>query len=273
MRRSRGMTVAGILVSLPLMLVVSWAAVQVSSFCTECFERTQSCCTDASWQSAERLLAFLDNAVKHCGVGLPERWESDLFSPPAALNSMPPWSLWKKAAVAGNAVSGKGFVSSGIGWGNTLRILSAVPTGQVVVQPFQLEKGAAARLHLSAPVKSESSVKIFSSASWLLFPGTEVPLRFSRDALSDRPVVTARDHVDIPWGTPACRLQALVIYALGGRVYADFCDSSGAQPLFNGIEGVLFKVSPEKLLSVKVSLKSPRPNGIMEVCRTWKIGL
>ncbi len=273
MRRSPGMTVVEILVSIPLMLIVAWAAVQTLSLCTQCFERTYNDCADVSRQSAERLEAFLDNAIKHCGVGVPERWQSDLFSPPTALNFMPPWSLWKTAVTAGNALNGKGFISAGIGWGNTLRILAAVPTGQVVVRPFRIERGERTRLYLSSSVKSESSVKIFSAASWLLFPGTEVPLRFTGDALSDRPMVSAYEDAFIPWGTPVCRLQALVIYASGGRVYADFCDSSGAQPLFNGIERLAFKVSPERLLSVKVSLQSPRSDGTTEVFRTWKIGL
>jgi hypothetical protein len=274
MKRSRGVTLVEILISLPLMLAVSWAVVSVMFLCTEVFERSEFYARSTSWQSAERLLAFLDGHLKHSGIGLPERWDSDLFSPFIGLDLMPKWSFWKKTVSVGNSVSGRSFVSTGTHWGNTVRIVSAVPTGQVLVKPLVLENARMAKMYLSDSVKNAPSVDPISSTSWLLFPGTEVPVRLASGAATSVPGVAARRDTEIPWGEPVCRLMALLIYAEDGTVYGDFCDGSGTQPLFRSIDQVLFRIDPMgKLLTVKILLRQDHDKNPLEVSRTWKIGL
>lgn len=272
--RLRGLALVEILVSLPLALVISWAVVRVLFFCTDVFEQSEFFARNVSWQSAERFFAFLDEPVKHCGAGLPENWDFDLFSPFMGLDHMPRWSFWKKRVSVGNSVCGRNFIPAGSRWGNTLRIVSAAPTGQVLAKPLVLENARVSRMYLSGPVKNSPSVDPASSTCWLVFPGTDVPVRLVSDAAGISPEVAARRDTQIPWGEPVCRLMALQLYADDGTIYGDFCDDSGSQPLFRSIENVYFKIDPSgTLLTVRVVLKQNRSKKPVEVSRTWKTGL
>ncbi len=273
--RRRGMSLVEILIALPIGVMLAALTLQVMVASIETFERSYFFSYDPSWLGAERFFAFLDAQLKHCGVGLPETWETSLFcSPSSALDTRPAWADWGSPLSVGITNQGSSFVSAGNDWGNTLRIVAASPSGEVVSKSLSLEDEVRTGASLSGAVKSDSTVAQTSSVSWLLFPGTEVPVRMVSDANSSSPIVEARADTMIPWGTPACRLMALMIYMRNGVLYGNFNDSSGGQPLFRGIEDVAFRLDAgSKVLCVKVSLASNKSGETREVSRVWKVGL
>ena len=271
-RRRRGMTLVEVLTALPLFVLLSGGALFVMQNAVGSFHRNEDYVSGAGWSSAERVFAFLETPVKHCGVGLPERWQADLFSPPLPLYSMPAWSLWQKGVSVGDSVDGYGFRSTGAGWGNTLRLVSCMPTGNVVLKELQAEANVSVKSSFSGAVKEENTVDARLSVSWLLFPGTEVPVRIVREAAGESPTVTARAPLAVPWGTPVCRLLAMKVFVKNGTVYVDYHDGSHEQPMFHGVQALGFRLDEERrLLGVKVQFAAGEK--ALEASRTWKLGL
>ncbi len=273
--RRRGLSLVEILIALPIGALLAALSLSIMFASIETFERNYFFSYDPSWLGAERFFAFLDAQLKHCGVGLPESWDESLFSASRlATDQMPAWASWYSPLSVGVSTEGSSFISAGNGWGNTLRIVAASPSGQVVSEPISLEKQVRAQVSLSGAVKSDSTVGVTTSVSWLLFPGTEVPVRMISGANSSAPTVEAREDTTIPWGTPTCRLTALMIYMKDGVLYGNFNDLSGGQPLFRGLEDVAFRLDAgSKVLCVKVSLASNKNGETREVSRVWKVGL
>ena len=270
-RRRRGMTLIEVLTALPLAALVAAGLLEVLWQGLKSFEKHESVAAAPAWQAAERLFAFLDMPLRHCGAGLPESWESDLFAPSLSLSSMPPWSLWKRPLSAGNSVRGKGFRAvDASSWGNTLRLVSAVPSGAILTQRLELEAGVSRQAFFSSPIKSESTLGLASSVSWVLFPGTELPVRMTSGGNTASPKVLSRRGGSVPWGTPLCRLMAVTLCADGGVLYGDFCDGSGNQPLFRGIEKAEFRVDPLRhLVTVRLGLKIDESGRLIEEKRSW----
>jgi len=266
------MTLVEVLTALPLFVLLSGGALFVMQNAVESFHRSEDYVSGPGWDGAERVFAFLETPVKHCGVGLPERWQSDLFSPPLPLYSMPPWSLWRKSVSVGSSVDGYNFRPAGAGWGNTLRLVSCMPTGHVVLKELQAEANAFVKSLFSGAVKEENTADARLSVSWLLFPGTEVPVRLVREAAGSSPTVTAREALAVPWGTPVCRLLAMTVFAKNGTVYVDYHDGSHKQPLFRDVQALWFRFDePRRLLGVKVQFGVGEK--VLEASRTWKLGL
>ena len=252
-KRRRGMTLVEVLAALPLFVLLSGGALFVMQNAVESFHRSEDYLSEPGWSSAERVFAFLETPVKHCGAGLPGRWQADLFSPPLPLNSMPPWSLWQKSVSVGDSVGGYSFRSTGADWGNTLRLVSCVPTGNVLLKRLQAEANVSVKSLFSGAVKEENTVDARLSVSWLLFPGTEVPVRLVREAAGESPTVTARESLAVPWGTPVCRLLAMTVFVKNGTVYVDYHDGSHEQPVFRDVQALGFRFDEDRrLLCVKV---------------------
>ncbi len=275
LKRWRGMTLVEILIALPIGVLLIAATLQVMFAAVETYERNYFFSYSPSWLGAERFFSFLDAHLKHCGVGLPESWDVSLFcSSSSALDTRPTWAGWGSPISVGVSDEGSTFHSAGSDWGNALRLVAASPSGEVVSKAVSLASEVQTQISLSGAVKSDSTVSQVSSVSWLLFPGTEVPVRFFSDANSSSPTVVSRADTTIPWSTPVCRLTALMIYMRNGALYGNFNDSSGGQPLFRGIEDVAFRLDAgNKILCVKVSLASNKNSETREVTRVWRIGL
>ncbi len=273
--RRRGLSLVEILIALPIGIMLAGLTLQIMFAAVETFERSYFFSYDPSWLGAERFFAFLDAQLKHCGVGLPESWGVSLFCPSTwSLESQPAWASWGAPLTVGNSEEGSSFSSAGSDWGNALRIVAAAPTGQVVSKSVSLPDDVRTKIELSGAVKSDSTRGVTTSVSWLLFPGTEVPARMVSDANSSSPTVRTRADTTIPWGTPVCRLMALMVYMRNDALYGNFNDSSGGQPLFHGIEDVAFRLDAGgKVLCVKVWLASNKKGESRQISRVWKVGL
>lgn len=270
-RKRKGFSLVELLVALPVVLMLSAAALDVMSACLKSFEKDAFFAAHPGWQSTERLFAFIDVHVRHCGLGLPPSWGSSLFSDAAALNAMPAWAAWGGPIDVGESVEGRGFRSTGDAPGGTLRLVSAVPSGAVLVRPFAAEAGERARAFFSDAVKSEANVRPLSSASWLLVPGWEVPLRLAGDANTSAPLVEVRQDADLPVGAVVCRLAALAVWCVNGVVFADFYDESGDQPLFRHIDEVSFRLDTDRrLLTVRAAFGADA-GARMELERSWHV--
>lgn len=267
------MSFIDILIAIPLFIAAVYSANAMLSNAVTIFEKYEFYAADSTWQSAERFFAFLDTPLRHCGVGLPDSWESDLFSASMSLSSMPDWSLWEKNISVGTTTGGYNYHSAGDDWGNTLRLVSAVPTDGVVVKALSLESGTRTKAYLSSAVKSDTTLGLTTSVSWILFPGTKVPVRMVSNASSSSPTVLARSDTLVPWGTPVCRLLTMTMYFQNETVYVNFHDDSGAQPLLRSLDDVQFRLDTTNgLLSVRVALKRDEDDEAIEVSRTWKVG-
>ncbi len=272
LKKRRGFSLVELLVALPLALIIGSGALRVASLCLASFEKSYLVAAYPGWDSAERLLAFLDLHVRHCGIGLPRSWESDLFSPPLGLGSMPVWSRWGRALEVGESVGGQSFRSSGENSGGTLRLVSGMPSGSVLLTPFAVSAGESARAELSSPVKSEAAGSPVSAAEWVLAPGWRTPLRLVSDANRSSPLLTARRDLSLPAGVRLCRLAALTAWASGGVFYADFNDQSGAQPLFRHIDEVEFRLDTNRRL-LRATVRFAGALGrTIEVKRAWLVG-
>ena len=269
-RKRKGFTLVELLIALPLVLLIVGGAVDVLSRCLAASERIYLYVAHPGWQSAERLFAFLDIHLRHCGVGLPSDWEARLFSEQTVVGYMPEWSLWKKPVDVGETNEGTDFSSTGSSPGGALRLVSAVPTDSVLLRAFSSE-GGRERAFFSAPVKSETTNSPASTASWIVTPGGHVPLRMTADVDSASPVLLAREAVALPAGTRICRLAALTMWARNGVVFADFHDDSGAQPLFRHIDELAFTLDTVRsLLKVKAVCAAGSSNPF-ELERSWRI--
>ncbi len=249
--RRPGISLVELLIALPLGLIIAGAVLQVMFLSVETFERNLFYSYNPCWQGAERIFAFLDVPLKYCGVGLPENWEMNLFSS----TTTPTWSTWRRPLSVGNTVDGVNYRTAGNDWGNTLRIVAGPPSGIKLIRTLTLESGAQTTAYMTGPVKSDSTVGLATSVSWLLFPGVEVPVRMTASAGSSTPKVLARADAEIPWGTPVCRLLAMLVFMKDGALCANFNDNSGAQPLVRDVEDVQFRLDASgKILTVKVIL-------------------
>lgn len=266
------MTFVEVLTALPLFILLSGGALFVMQNAVESFHRNEDYAASPGWSGAERFFAFLETPVKHCGVGLPERWEPDLFSPALPLYAMPPWSAWGKNVSAGDTVGGFGFHPTGADWGNTLRLVSCMPTGNIVLEELRAEADTPVKSFFSGAVKEEDSAHASSSASWLLFPGTEVPARITRGAAGQSPTLAARKSFSVAWGTPVCRLLAMTVFVKNGTVYVDYHDGSHEQPVFHNVQALGFRVGDNgRLLCARVRFAVGEK--LLETSRTWKVGL
>lgn len=269
--RKRGSSLVELLIALPLAVVLAGGALRVTSSCLASFEKTCVFAAHPGWQSAERLFAFLDLHVRHCGLGLPSSWERTLFTDRPELDSQPPWASWKRPIDVGEGGASRVFTSSGSAPGSTLRLVAAVPPGVTLLSSFSADTGATGRVELAAPVKNETTSSPVSSSSWLVAAGWNFPLRLFSDVNQASPVIAVRQDVNLPAGARLCRLAALKMWAQGGIVFVDFNDESGAQPLFRHIDDVVFTLDTNRrLLRAKVSFGGE--NGkTMEMERAWHI--
>ncbi|MBP5211871.1 MAG: hypothetical protein J6Z30_03330 [Pyramidobacter sp.] len=270
-RKRRGTSLVELLIALPLAVVLAGGALRVMSSCLASFEKTYVFAAHPGWQSAERLFAFLDLHVRHCGLGLPSGWERSLFTDRADLDSQPPWASWKRPIDVGEGGASRVFTSSGSTPGSTLRLVAAVPPGVTLVSSFSADAGTTGRAELATPIKSETTSSLVSSSSWLVAAGWNTPLRLFSDVNQASPVLAVRQDVSLPAGARLCRLAALKVWAQSGVVFVDFNDESGAQPLFRHIDYVVFTLDTNRrLLRAKVSFGDG--NGqTMELERAWRI--
>ena len=261
--RRRGFSLAELLVALPISAVIIAAAVGGLSVAISSFEKHGFYAYGRGWDSVERFFAFLEIPVRHCGVGMPENWDSSLFSP----TPRPAWAVWGKAAAVGNSVNGAFGATDD--WGNALRLVYGIPTGAIVTEAVALDPDESATLSLSESVRDDATLDNTSSASWLLFPGTYAPTRMTANGATSSPTVKSNVSAYVSWGTPVCRFMAAYIYFSNGIVYCNFNDGSGAQPLFRHIDGLLFKLD-DGLLTVKATLEDGGTS--VEAARTWRVG-
>ena len=68
-KRKQGSSLVELLIALPLAVVLAGGALRVMSSCLASFEKSYVLAAHPGWQSAERLFAFLDLHVRHCGIG------------------------------------------------------------------------------------------------------------------------------------------------------------------------------------------------------------
>jgi len=268
--RKKGFSLVELLLALPLVLLISGVALGVLSRCLAATEKISVLTAHPGWQSAQRLFAFLDINVRHCGVGLPAEWNADLFTEQSVAGSLPGWSLWGGPVDVGNSYEGMGFYSTGSSPGGTLRLVSAVPTDSVLLRSFFSESGRE-RAYFSSAVKSETTNAPGSAASWIVVPGRQTPLRLTADVNTSSPVLRAQKEIELPAGSRICRLAALTVWCNNGVVFVDFHDESGAQPLFRHIDELSFILdTARRLLRVKVvcALGSAQP---FELERSWYI--
>ena len=271
--KKRGFSLVELLIALPLAVVLAGGALRVMSSCLASFENTFVFAAHPGWQSAERLFAFLDLHMRHCGLGLPSSWDRLLFTDRPEPASQQPWASWERPIDVGEGGASFAFASSGAEPGRTLRLVAAVPPGVTLLRAFSADAGTTARAELDEPVKSETTNSPVSSSSWLVAAGWNTPLRLFSDVAQASPVLAVRQDVRLPAGARLCRLAALKIWAQGGVVFVDFHDESGAQPLFRHIDDVVFTLdTSRRLLRAKVSFGAEGGKQ-MELERSWRVAV
>ena len=265
-----GVSMTELLFVIPLSLVIIAAVLQLMFFSVSSFERIEDLTALTGWSSAEKLFSFLGTAVRHSGIGLPDRWEKELFSGQTNLSSIPAWALWKKPVSVGNSISGYSFTDSSGEWGNTLRLVYGVPVEIILTETLSLTAFEKRSAVFSGNVGISGKLGATKSGSWILFPGTLVPVLVTGDGNSANPTVCSQQDTYVPWGTPPCRLMAVSLYVSGQTLFANFHDESGAQPLLKNVSAVEFRLEGAEVLHVKV--KFLMNSGVkMEESRSWRI--
>ena len=271
--KARGVTLVELLTAIPLSLLILTAVLQLFFLAVRTFERNEDMSAAPGWDAAEKFLAFLGTPARHCGVGLPGWWDSSLFSTLTHPGALPAWSLWGSAAVVGNSRYGESFAAVGDGWGNTLRIVYGVPRDVILLEDLCLRRSESAPARFSDALRIAGATGERKTSSWILFPGTSTPVHVVSDAQSDRPLLRARRDTRIPWGAPAFRLMALQICAYDGRLYVNYYDDSGNQPLAQNVEEVRFRLEKSGLLHARITARSPGSGFKIQEARSWRLGL
>ena len=272
-KRKQGSSLVEFLIALPLAVALAGGALRVMSSCLASFEKSYVLAAHPGWQSAERLFAFLDLHVRHCGIGLPSVWDRTLFTDRPEPASQPPWASWGRPLDVGEGGASLAFASTGTAPGRTLRLVAAVPPGVTLLKPLSADAGTTQRAELASPVKSETTNSPLSSSSWLVAAGWNIPLRLFSDVNQTMPVLAVRQDVTLPSGARLCRLAALKMWAQSGVVFVDFHDESGAQPLFRHIDDVVFTLNTgRRLLRAKI-IFGAESGTQMELERSWHVAV
>ncbi|MBR1895229.1 MAG: prepilin-type N-terminal cleavage/methylation domain-containing protein [Pyramidobacter sp.] len=273
MRKRKGFSLTELLIAMPLVVLLAGGALSVMSLSLKTFEKHAFYAAHPGWQSAERFFALIDSHIRHCGLGLPVVWDRSLFSDLPVMSQRPAWADWGEPLSVGRTNAGNGFASTGSEPGNTLRLVSAAAPGVTLLKGFSASAGDTVQAELSSPVKSEANVSPVSSASWLVAPGWQVPMRLVSAADQATPTLAFRQDAALPVGTRICRLSALTMWENNGVVFVDFHDESGSQPLFRHIDEVSFCLDTgRRLLRAKVSFGTEGGKK-MELERAWNVHL
>ncbi len=251
--RRRGFSLVELVVCLGALLWVMTLGLQGKAVFLQVLERELN--RMEAQETLSALFALLEAPLAHAGLSLPEQWSQSLFKL-SGIGTVPDWASWGKNIAVGNSVGGYSFWEVDDGqWGNSLRILSAVPVGAGVIKELELTPDGASELRLVGQWGiSSQNMGIQRPAQWLLFPPEETPVFFRSWSLSgagssDYTIfgqVMASQRALFTWGMRGYRLLPLLLCCQNGIVYGNFQDQSGLQPLIAGIDSLSFSLARDQ---------------------------
>ncbi len=259
----RGFALIELVVSLALLLLVLPLGLQGYGAFLRALERELQ--RVESQEALTAFFAFLETPLSHVGLGLPEQWSSDLFKLSGI--SLPDWGSWGNDIAVGNSTGSSSFrvVSDGE-WGDSLRVLSAVPVDSAVIKELYLSPNVASELRLLGQWSvSSQNMGVHRPVQWLLFPPEETPVFFRSWSLSSTgnsgeytvfAEVLASQPAIFSWGMKGFHLFPLTLRCQNDIVYGNFHDQSGDQPLIAGINSVSFSLDRDKRL-LRVRAEAP----------------
>lgn len=224
--KRRGLTLLEVLLSLSVSAALCAALVlavrpwfEVQRHVQRSFERSQA---------LESALAFVDSAFRYDLRAL-RRWDAGDFD---VEGRRPLWADWQGSVVVRDE---KGRPLPDGQWGERLSLMAPAPAGVTLERPLVLGPGGMGKGTFSPG--RWSSLGVRAPSRWFACPGSQ-GFVYLRGKTAGGTLLFSPRGVNWPEGSRLCRLVPLTLWVSRGRLYGDFHDGSGEQPLVTGLSGL-----------------------------------